>query len=126
MIQHTQGKDGFSPECLYHKYLTSNHIATIRITMPTTDKSRHRQEQPPLVRLFKIARFFCTRFRRESVISTCWSKLSISLVCRSSSSLTANAICFVLYTVSSNFSSPSSCSASQAYEHVNIHIGNKQ
>lgn len=35
---------------------------------------------------------------------------TISLVCRSSSSLTANAICFVLITVSSNFSRPSSCS----------------
>lgn len=34
---------------------------------------------------------------------------------RSSSSLTAKAICFVLITVSSNFSRPSSCSASKAY-----------
>ena len=35
---------------------------------------------------------------------------TISLVCRSSSSLTANAMCLVLITVSSNFSRPSSCS----------------
>lgn len=34
----------------------------------------------------------------------------MSLVCNSSSSFTASAICFVLITVSSNCSSPSSCS----------------
>ncbi|KAF5815032.1 hypothetical protein HanXRQr2_Chr03g0118201 [Helianthus annuus] len=37
----------------------------------------------------------------------------MSLVCRSSSSLTAKAICLVLITVSSSFSSPSS---SQQYQ----------
>ena len=54
-------KTSFLQNCLHHKYLTSKYMAIIRITMPTTDKSMHRQEHPPFVRLFKIARFFCTR-----------------------------------------------------------------
>nr|GMC53439.1 hypothetical protein Iba_chr01dCG6600 [Ipomoea batatas] len=37
-----------------------------------TDISMHMQEQPPFVRLFKMASLFCTRCRRESVTSTCW------------------------------------------------------
>lgn len=39
-----------------------------------------------------------------------WREHTMRLVCRSSSSFTANAICFVLVTLSSNFSRPSSCS----------------
>lgn len=46
---------------IHYKYLTNSQITTIKATIPTTDNSMHMQEQPPLVRLFKTAKFFCTR-----------------------------------------------------------------
>lgn len=59
--QHTtRSSSTFYRDSLY-KYFTSNHIATTRTIIPITDESRHMQEQPALVRLFRIARFLCTR-----------------------------------------------------------------
>jgi len=43
-----------------YKYLINSHMTTTKTTIPITDKSMHKQEQPPLVRLFKTAKFFCT------------------------------------------------------------------
>jgi hypothetical protein len=43
---------------LRYKYLIKSHTTTIRITIAMTRKTQ--QAQPPLVRLFRIARFFWT------------------------------------------------------------------
>eukprot|EP01018_Ginkgo_biloba_P023139 Gb_07352 [translate_table: standard] len=72
--------------------------------------SKHIQEQPLFARLLSTANLFCARCSRELVASASWSRSSRSRVCKSNSSLTANAMCFVLITVSSSFSRPSSCS----------------
>jgi hypothetical protein len=37
--------------------------------MATTDSSRHMHEQPPFVRLFKIASLFCTRCMKQNFVS---------------------------------------------------------
>ena len=43
-------------------------MTTTKTTIPTTDNSMRKQEQPPFVRLFKIAKFFCTRcFHNENI-----------------------------------------------------------
>lgn len=46
--------------CIY-RYLINIYIATTRMTIPSTARSIHMQEQPPFVRLFKIPSFLCTR-----------------------------------------------------------------
>lgn len=56
-----QDKHGRLVVFAIYKYLIKRYMATTRITIPTTAKSKLMQEQPPLVRLFRIARFFCTR-----------------------------------------------------------------
>lgn len=43
-----------------YKYLTRSHMTRTKPTIPITANSMHMHEQPPLVRLFKIAKFFCT------------------------------------------------------------------
>ena len=48
-----------------YRYLTRSQAMTTRITTATTDNSRHMHEQPPLVRLFRIASLFCTRWMRR-------------------------------------------------------------
>ena len=92
---------------LFYKYLMRAQATTARITMVMTDKRRDVQEQPPFMLLFRTASLFCTLWRQEPVISTWSSKSSISLRWRSSSSLTVSAMCFVLSTVASSFSTPS-------------------
>jgi hypothetical protein len=44
-----------------YKYLINKNMTATRTTIPITDRSRHMQEQPPLVRLFKTAKCFWTR-----------------------------------------------------------------
>ncbi len=41
-----------------YKYLINKNMTATRTTIPITDRSRHMQEQPPLVRLFKTAKCF--------------------------------------------------------------------
>lgn len=45
----------------HYKNFINSHITATKTTIPTTDKSMHMQEQPPFIRLFKTAKFFCTR-----------------------------------------------------------------
>jgi hypothetical protein len=61
-----------------YRYLTRSQTMTARITMATTDRSRHVHEQPPLVRLFRIASLFCTRWTKENFVSVFHCKLEKS------------------------------------------------